>query len=84
MCSAATETFRSRPGGPVHPAYAPLASVVEERAAFAPVGTTSYRPRPVVDFRGGRTLRMDRPAISKIPRLLVEPYVPPARLVTSN
>ena len=22
MCSAATETFRSRPGGPVHPAYA--------------------------------------------------------------
>jgi len=68
----------------VDPATGALANVVAERAVLAPLGASNYRPRPVVDFRGGRALRMDRPAVTKIPRLLVEPYVAPGGLATPN
>jgi hypothetical protein len=71
------------PVGAHDPALA-LARALSDRAANAPLGASSYRPRPVVDFREGRTLRMSRPAVSQIPRLVVEPYLAPARVVLSS
>ena len=62
----------------IEPAMA-LVNALADRAARPPV-SAAYRPRPVVDLRDGRTLRLSRPAVSTIPRLVVEPYLAPARV----
>lgn len=60
-----------------------LARVLAERSLRAPA-TRGYRARPVVDFRQGRELRMDRPLTPKIPRLVVEPFIAPVRSALTN
>ncbi|MBN8613053.1 MAG: undecaprenyldiphospho-muramoylpentapeptide beta-N-acetylglucosaminyltransferase [Deltaproteobacteria bacterium] len=62
---------------------AAIARAIGARAEQAP-SVSGYRARPVVDFRRGRELRMDRPATTKIPRLVIEPYVAPLRASLAN
>jgi UDP-N-acetylglucosamine--N-acetylmuramyl-(pentapeptide) pyrophosphoryl-undecaprenol N-acetylglucosamine transferase len=66
------------PSEALEPALA-LARTLADRAITAPVGASGYRPRPVVEFREGRAMRLSRPGVSKIPRLVVEPYLAPLR-----
>lgn len=62
---------------------AAIARALTTQAEHAP-HVSGYRARPVVDFRRGREIRLDRPTGTKIPRLVIEPYVAPLRVSLTN
>ncbi len=81
--AAADDTTEDDDGDATLTPIAALARALAARGDEAP-RVSGYRARPVVDFRRGRELRMDRPTTTKIPRLVIEPFVAPLRVSLAN